>query len=222
MDVRCGSYASGALLRHEVSERALAHETRCGRVSSWRRLGCPSYCLTKFNPLALVTLCGATLCAAELYAIKPPPVHLRPRPDTRKHRHAPCDSRRCDGVRVPEWFYPGGTLPAARIVRCRRPATNARPYNAATNIRRSRYPTIKAEYSRTPPTIAPSRFVPKATVEAPTWRKRSAKIKFARKIGANARDTAAAKRAGALSESKSPGSMAHAMPKHAKRKRYST
>lgn len=40
----------------------------------------PLVLLTKFNPLALVTLCGATLCAAELYAMRPPPVHLRPRP----------------------------------------------------------------------------------------------------------------------------------------------
>src|SRR4051812_44891037 len=53
-----------------------------------------------------------------------------------------------------------------------------------------------AVYSRSPPTMAPSRLAPNATVEVPTSRKRSAKIRFAKKIGANARATAAGKAPG--------------------------
>src|SRR5581483_7298675 len=98
----------------------------------------------------------------------------------------------------------GASRPSKRL------ETNASPYSAATTINRNLYPVTSARYSRTPPTIAPSRFAPKATVAAPTVRKRCAKTRFARKIGANATAVAAKKRGTTGSERRLSCGTAHA------------
>jgi len=53
---------------------------------------------------------------------------------------------------------------------------------------------ISARYSSAPPTIAPRRFAPNATVDALVFANRCAKTRLARKIGANASATAARNR----------------------------
>src|SRR4051812_36196800 len=65
----------------------------------------------------------------------------------------------------------------------------------------ARYPTMSEPYSNRPPTIAPRRFAPKATVDEPTSLKRCVNTRFAVKIGANASTTATRKRIGTASDS---------------------
>ena len=99
----------------------------------------PLALLTKFNSLALVTLCGIALCAAELYAMRPPPVHLRPRPQAKTLGHAPCAIYVAGAAPgSASGFIPAATFAGSTDREMPPPATNARPYNAATNIRRSR------------------------------------------------------------------------------------
>ena len=64
----------------------------------------------------------------------------------------------------------------------------------ATTTSRALKPRIRARYSSAPPTMAPSRFAPKAVVDSPTPLKRTAKIRLATKIGRNAIVTPATNR----------------------------
>ena len=67
-----------------------------------------------------------------------------------------------------------------------------------------------APYSSTPPSMAPRRFAPNATVDAPTSRNRCEKTRFARNTGANASAIAARNRGIGSSDSNASGGTNHA------------